>query len=238
LNFDPTAFLNPELEPPISPLPPPNCPASVDVNFNDRYGTTRYVSEFPDLAGVVKAEADTKFERIRKKQEQEGVEPWTPFVDEDEWELARWLAQNVGQKQADNFLKLPMVCNRLFFHILSSTHGTLKTQKRIQPSYNNKRLFLEKIDNLPTQGPKWICDIITAAGDRIDEDGKVMVEKLELWRRDPVECVRELMENPSFQGHMAYAPERVYKDEEGKVRIYDEMWTANWWWDLQVNGDS
>lgn len=33
---------------------------------------------------------------------------------------------------------------------------------------------------------------------------------------------------------MAYAPEQVYKDKEGKVRIYDEMWTANWWWDLQV----
>jgi hypothetical protein len=61
-----------------------------------------------------------------------------------------------------------------------------------------------------------------------------MVERLELWRRDPVECVQELMENPAFRDHMAYAPERVYKDKEGKVRIYDEMWTANWWWDLQV----
>jgi hypothetical protein len=96
---------------------------------------------------------------------------------------------------------------------------------------------LEKIDELPTQGPQWICDIITVAGDRIDEDGKGMVEKLELWRRDPVKCVQDLMGNPSFQGHMAYAPERVYRDKQGNVRIYDEMWTANWWWDLQVNGN-
>lgn len=229
-SFDPTAFLTS----PTLVSPPPNLSASVDVNIENDHETTRYVNEFPDLAGVAKAEANTKFERIRKEQEQEGVEPWAPFVDEDEWELARWLAQNVGQKQADNFLKLPMVRN-LRFLVLSLTHGIPKTQKRIQPSYNNKRSLLEKIDNLPTQGLKWICDIITAAGDHVDEDGKVMVEKLELWRRDPVECVRELMENPSFQGHMAYAPERVYKDNEGKVRIYDEMWTANWWWDLQVN---
>ena len=98
-HFNPTAFLNPasELEPPISPSPSPaaavNRPASVDVDINnDQYGTTRYTDEFPDLAGVVKAEADTKFERIRKEQEQEGVEVWSPFADEDEWELARWLA--------------------------------------------------------------------------------------------------------------------------------------------------
>ena len=137
-SFDPTAFLDPLAATPALVSPPPNLPASVDVDINNNhYGTTRYVDEFPDLAGVAKAVVDTKFERIQKEQEQEGVEPWTPFVDEDEWELARWLAQNVGQKQADNFLKLPMVRN-LRFLILSLTHGIPKTQKRIQPSYNNK----------------------------------------------------------------------------------------------------
>lgn len=34
---------------------------------------------------------------------------------------------------------------------------------------------------------------------------------------------------------MRYAPERVYADEEGKERIYDNMWTGNWWWETQVN---
>jgi hypothetical protein len=38
-------------------------------------------------------------------------------------------------------------------------------------------------------------------------------EKLELWRRNP---------------------ERVYHDKEGKIRVYDEMWTGDWWWDTQV----
>jgi len=59
-------------------------------------------------------------------------------------------------------------------------------------------------------------------------------EKLELWRRDPVECVKELLGNPALKDHMKYAPEQVYEDVEGKTRVFDEMWTANWWWDTQV----
>ena len=61
-----------------------------------------------------------------------------------------------------------------------------------------------------------------------------MKETLELWRRDPVECVRELIGNPAFQNGMRYAPERVYADEDGKTRVYKEMWSGDWWWDMQV----
>jgi hypothetical protein len=60
-------------------------------------------------------------------------------------------------------------------------------------------------------------------------------EKLELWRRDPIECVRELMGNPMFKDMLKYAPEKTYFDPDGKNRIYDEMWSADWWWDTQVS---
>jgi len=48
-------------------------------------------------------------------------------------------------------------------------------------------------------------------------------EKLELWRQDPVECVKELLGNPALKNHMKYAPERVYEDVEGKNQVFDEM---------------
>ncbi|KAF8970183.1 hypothetical protein BDZ97DRAFT_1652882, partial [Flammula alnicola] len=32
---------------------------------------------------------------------------------------------------------------------------------------------------------------------------------------------------------LKYAPERHFTDKEGKNQMYDEMWTANWWWDTQ-----
>lgn len=34
---------------------------------------------------------------------------------------------------------------------------------------------------------------------------------------------------------MKFAPERVYEDKECRNRIFDETWTGDWWWDLQVS---
>ena len=60
-------------------------------------------------------------------------------------------------------------------------------------------------------------------------------EELELWMRDPVACIQELIGNPAFNGSMAYAPEKVYVDQEGRERRYDEMWSGDWWWKTQVS---
>ena len=62
-----------------------------------------------------------------------------------------------------------------------------------------------------------------------------MSEDLELWLRDPVECIRELIGNPAFREYISYAPEHAYADEAGAIRIFDEMWTADWWWETQVS---
>ncbi|KAJ6540406.1 hypothetical protein B0H19DRAFT_1313055 [Mycena capillaripes] len=90
----------------------------------------------------------------------------------------------------------------------------LPINKKAKLSFHNNRAFLQKIDALPT--------------------GRTGQE-LELWRRDPVECIKELMSNPTFKDHMAYAPERVYSRKDGREdsRIIDEMWTADWWWKIQ-----
>ena len=59
-------------------------------------------------------------------------------------------------------------------------------------------------------------------------------ERLELWRRNPVECVKELMGNPVFKDLLEYAPQRHFMDQEGVNCMFDEMWTGDWWWDTQV----
>ena len=105
----------------------------------------------------------------------------------------------------------------------------------MKPSYWNNRAFLKKINALPTQGAGWTCDIITSTGNKFDDGGELLPpEKLKLWRRDPVECVMELLGNPAFKNYIKCTPERKYQDAEGKIRIFDEMWTVDWWWDTQV----
>ena len=106
----------------------------------------------------------------------------------------------------------------------------------MQPSFHNTRSFLQKIDALPP-GPKWECEMFEITGDEPDErdPSKKRTEVVELWRRDPVECIRELIGNPAFRDHIRYAPEHVYKDEEGENQAFDETWTGEWWWKTQVS---
>ncbi|KAK6988497.1 hypothetical protein R3P38DRAFT_3332030 [Favolaschia claudopus] len=84
-------------------------------------------------------------------------------------------------------------------------------RKRAQPSYTKKAEFFDKVDSLPG-GVKWQCKEID---------------------RDPVECVRELIGNPMFRDAMRFAPEELYMDEKGEVRVFEEMWTGDWWAELQ-----
>ena len=90
------------------------------------------------------------------------------------------------------------------------------------------------INSLPT-GPAWHYRKVTVTGDRVDHNGVHLSEDVELWFRDPVECIAELIGNPAFNGSISYAPEHVYTDSSCESRIWDEMWTADWWWTTQVS---
>ncbi|KAG0692558.1 hypothetical protein DFH29DRAFT_1084661 [Suillus ampliporus] len=63
--------------------------------------------------------------------------------------------------------------------------------------------------------------------------GQLLHEDVEVWMRNPVECVKDLIGNPLFRDHMVYAPARAYKDPAGLHRVIDDMWTADWWCDKQ-----
>ena len=71
----------------------------------------RYIENFPEeyRAGATWGNCKPLYEYIEDERKREGGSRWGPFEDEDEWHLAEWLIQNVGQKQTDNFLKLPIV---------------------------------------------------------------------------------------------------------------------------------
>lgn len=94
---------------------------------------------------------------------------------------------------------------------------------------------MQKLDALPTQGADWTCNIVTVAGNRFNDDGQPMpAEKLEFWRRNPVDVTKELISRPEFAKMMRFAPERVYGDHECQKRLYDEMSSMDWWWETQV----
>jgi hypothetical protein len=104
---------------------------------------------------------------------------------------------------------------------------------RVKPSFDKKKTFLETIDGLPIGAP-WNVKQIPMTGDILDDDGVMRTETAELWFRDPVECVKELIGNPAFKAVMDYALTRLFVDAEGNEEFISEMSSASWWWKMQV----
>jgi hypothetical protein len=76
-------------------------------------GKAYYFEPYPEerKAGATWGKDVPEFERI--KAQLEGGHEWGPFNNEEEWQLAEWLIKNVGQKQTDAYLKLPIVSGSL-----------------------------------------------------------------------------------------------------------------------------
>ena len=74
---------------------------------------------------------------------------------------------------------------------------------------------------------------MTVEGELLDGGREQLQNMMEIWYRDPVECIKFLMGNPAFKEFMAYAPEQVYCNK-GNEHIYDKTWIAGWWWKTQV----
>lgn len=64
-----------------------------------------------------------------------------------------------------------------------------------------------------------------------------MTEEVELWLRNPVDCVRDLLGRVTLRDSLVYKPTRVYTGEDRQRRVYEEMWTGDWWWDIQVSSE-
>ncbi|KAI0764847.1 hypothetical protein C8Q74DRAFT_1370751 [Fomes fomentarius] len=175
-----------------------------------------WVGNYPDGVASIVGKGKTMFETLLLETNRAaGVSNFTPFEDREEWELASWLVSSgLSQEAIEEYLTLPITCGHT------------------QPSFKNKYTFLKKLDQLPA-GPEWTCDEWDIIGEVLNENGDKKTKPVELWCRNPVECIRELLGNPKFKEHLHYAPKKLFWDANGTDHIYSEMWTGDWWWDTQ-----
>lgn len=82
------------------------------------------------------------------------------------------------------------------------------------------------IDTLPTPCPKFHREEITVDG-----------ETFEIFHRDVLDCVAEIYGRHNLAPYLKLKPERHYADADMTVRIYGEMHTGKWWWEVQVSMD-
>jgi hypothetical protein len=50
-----------------------------------------------------------------------------------------------------------------------------------------------------------------------------------------MECIEALYGDAEFAACLVFRPERHYKDKEKKQRVYHELHTGDWWWEVQVS---
>ena len=88
-----------------SPEPPSKQARVEETDDEEASGCPRWAQEFEGAAEEL-GEGKTLFEELHEQQEAMCEAPMAPFVDEEEWELARWLIKNVTQTVTDKFLKM------------------------------------------------------------------------------------------------------------------------------------
>ncbi|KAG8712843.1 hypothetical protein FRC09_019399 [Ceratobasidium sp. 395] len=81
------------------------------------------------------------------------------------------------------------------------------------------------IDRLP-QGAKWTTARVSAGKGSFKRNHTVHF-------RDILAVIRQLIGARRFRRFMRYAPEKHWATRERKTRIYDEMWSGEWWWRMQ-----
>ena len=53
--------------------------------------------------------------------------------------------------------------------------------------------------------------------------------------RPIMDCLKSLFNDPNFAQHLIYAPERHYADQDATIRVYHDLHTGKWWWNVQVS---
>ncbi|KAH9942531.1 uncharacterized protein BXZ73DRAFT_40914 [Epithele typhae] len=132
-------------------------------------------------------------------------------------------------------MKLDIVSVILDFNDRCGSPTAQITESASKLSWTSAYTLLKKVDTLPQGHASWKVEIFEVEGDLVDpETGKQLTETIELWMRDPVECVQELIGDPRFCKSIHFEPRREYADREGRCRVYRGMETADWWWTVQL----
>ncbi|KIY65772.1 hypothetical protein CYLTODRAFT_52648 [Cylindrobasidium torrendii FP15055 ss-10] len=136
-----------------------------------------------------------------------------PFASQIDWEVAHWMvSEGIGHGSFNRLLKIKGV------------------RECLGLSYKNTAGLHERVDAIPRRAGKWYDKHISFP-DRPDE---IFV----LRHRDIIECIRSLWGDPELSEHIVYKPKKIFQqDPDGNdnkgSRLYNEMWTGEWWWFIQ-----
>ena len=132
--------------------------------------------------------------------------PWAPFTSGPGFKLASWFIESkVPKSRINDFFTTSLGDAACVGY--SSMHTLQNHLRRVDPYGQYLQWF----------------------------EGKVEFDQrtLPFFYRNILDCVRYLLCQIAYRDDLVYAPRREY-DFDGQ-RVFSEMHTADWWWDVQVN---
>ena len=183
-----------------------------------------FIEKYPGAAqtfGRAKTFMDT-FDADRHADQRKD-HPYYPFASRNEWEFASFLlCSNLSMNSIDKFLNLELVSGSVGFTFLSNIEFQVKA---LHLSFRSAKDLRNRAELLP-KGPEWKSLSITPV--------YPTKNKIQLFYRDPVECLQMLMRNPLLKDHLEFEPFHIFKTAEKLMRIYTEWLSGDMAWSMQV----
>jgi hypothetical protein len=92
-------------------------------------------------------------------------------------------------------------------------------------SFSSVKQFYNRLDSLMLCQSRWESTSIVDTANPSNPE-------IQYWSRDSLAVLQEILENRELADKCVWAPVKQY-NSEGE-RVYTDMHTADWWWDLQV----
>ena len=144
--------------------------------------------------------------------------PWYPFASNHDWDLMSWFASNSTSKQAiEDWFKTPS-----FATSARNIPGAMK-------SYSDMMRFVYQIPYGIGDNDQWLQRHVEIRSHI--RGGRPEVHII-LYR--PIQsCLEFLLGHEPFALDLVWGPVKKSYGPDGD-RVYDEMHTGTWWWDLQA----
>jgi len=131
--------------------------------------------------------------------------PWAPFASAQGFKLGSWFIESKVSKTRINDYFLNGIGNST-----SVGHISMHTLENLLRHLDPYSPYLQWLEGHVEKGQR----------------------TLPFFYRNLLDCMRDLLRQIAYRDDLVYAPRREY-DQSGH-RIYAEMHTADWWWDVQV----
>jgi hypothetical protein len=138
--------------------------------------------------------------------------PFWPFLNSWDYNLAKFLIATADSKAS---------------HIDAFFKSDLGLDASIPRSFKSSHTLRRQIDLMP-DGLGWESWMKYTTTKGWSESNS---EPITYYCRNPVEIAEWLLAQPCHRKDMVYGPVREYVDGQ---RVYSEMHTADWWWEMQV----